>query len=239
MKKAIIIVFVLIGNMVLAQSRNELKLLAGINRVGFPVKYSLPVSLPDLSISNLEYESSDISLGWNFSIIGGFSISKNNNWRIMTGFQRQSFEYNVSARAVGSASEYQYQAINNVKQLDIPILVSYIKRKEKFSYGVDGGIFKTLHVSSESTVILNQVPPQVPDLSNESSSAISGFVKPLEKISFYMAPFARIKLSDKLSYELQTFFRFQNRKGNNYEYNKFGNPAIGQWGLNTGLVFEF
>ncbi len=239
MKKTIIIVFVLVGNLVLAQSGNELKVLAGINRVGFPVKYSLPVVLPDLSVSNLEYEASKLSWGWNYSVIGGFSISKNKSWRIMTGFQRQSFEYEVTARVVGSNSEFLYQGTNHVRQVDIPVLVSYIRRNEKFSYGVDGGIFKTLHVSSESTVILNQISPQVPDLSSESSSATTGFVRPLEKISFYLAPFARIKLSDWLSYELQPFLRFQKPIGNNYEYNRSGNPGIGQWGLNTGLVIEF
>lgn len=150
--------------------------------------------------------------------------------------------YDVNAFSDVNDSRILYTFSNNVSQWDVPLLVSYFRSKGKISLGVDGGILQTVFVNTNYTVRLDQVPIRNPEVLGVSTLEFNEFVnQPLRKMSAYLAPFVRVDLTNWLAFEVQPFVRFQ-RGGSavNLSYHSSSNnPAFGQWGLNTGLVFKF
>lgn len=232
---------ILVSKSTFAQQGNEWKMHIGFNRLFLIEKSQSRALLPDFStIIDLNYESSRVNVGTNYGIQRAFSISKNKQWRLITGLQYQDFAYDVFAFSDVNESRIFYSYSNKVSQWDVPLLVSYIMSKGKISFGIDGGILQTVFVNSNYTVRLDQVPIRNPELLGETNVESNGFVtRPLNKMSAYVAPFARISITDWLSYEVQPFFRYQSGSTAFSLHGANNNPAFGQWGLNTGLVFKF
>lgn len=245
MKKVLSIFFLFaITNQIFAQHNNEWKLSVGFNRMFLTdksqVKGLSPIDFT--TVADLNYEYSNVKVGTNYGIQRAFNVSKNKQWRIITGLQYQDFAYDVFAFSDVNDSRILFTFSNNVSQWDVPLLVSYFRSKGKISLGVDGGIFQTVFVNTNYTVRLDQVPIRNPELLGETNVELNGFVtRPLNKMSAYLAPFARVDLTNWLAFEVQPFVRYQ-RGGSaaNLRYHSSSNnPAFGQWGLNTGLVFKF
>jgi hypothetical protein len=242
MKKNILgVILVLFAFESFGQKGNELKLNFGFNQMWLlnkrtgvalnPIDNMTPV---DLKIGSIRVET-----GMNYGIQRAFSISKNKQWRIISGFQYQKFAYEVNGALETSSSRFTYKFYNQVSQLDVPILISYIKSRDKFSFGLDGGVFKTVQVSGNHTSTVDQIPILNPEIVGEMSKEFNGFVRPLDKISLHLAPFARVAITDWLAYEIQPFFRFQDGLRALSIHSPKNHPRFVQWGINTGLVFNF
>lgn len=236
-----VLIFLLASVPSFAQTSNEWKLTIGFNSLFLTEKKQSIALLPDFTtIVDLNYESSVVTVGTNYGIQRAFSVSKNKSWRIITGLQYQDFAYEVNAFSDSNDSRFLYTYSNKVSQWDVPLLVSYIKSKGKFTFGADGGVFQTVFVNALHTSRIDQVPINNPELLGESTVDLSGFVtQPLRKMSAYLAPFARLDLTDWLSYEVQPFIRYQGGGPAFGTHSSTNNPAFGQWGVNTGLVFKF
>ncbi|MGY6521393.1 MAG: hypothetical protein ACXIUD_06670 [Mongoliitalea sp.] len=243
MKNTLIIIFIVFGAYEsFAQNNNEWKFQVGFNKFILTNKNEITTLSPTdfTTIVDVTYESSSITLGTNYGIQRAFNVSKNKQWRIITGLQYQDFSYMVNAFSETADSRFLYVFSNKVSQWDIPLLASFIKSRGKFSFGGDAGIFQTVFVSSNYKSSIDQLPIRNPEILGESQVESKGFVNhPLDKVSLYMAPFARIDLTNWLIYEIQPFIRYQNGGAAFGIHNSRNNPAFGQWGLNTGLVIKF
>lgn len=244
MRTIFIALLILIKIPSFAQNNNEWKLSVGFNRMFLTDKSQVKTLSPIdfTAVVDLNYEYSNVKVGTNYGIQRAFSISKNKQWRLITGLQYQDFAYDVFAFSDVNDSRIFYSYSNSVSQWDVPLLVSYIMSKGKISFGIDGGILQTVFVNSNYTVRLDQEPIRNPEILGESTLESNEFVtQPLRKMSAYLAPFGRVDLTNWLAFEVQPFVRYQ-RGGSaaNLRYHSSSNnPAFGQWGLNTGLVFKF
>lgn len=245
MKKSLFIFFLFLGiNNAIAQHSNEWKLAVGFNRMFLTEKAQLNGLLADFTtIVDLNYKNSNVTVGSNFGIQRVFSVSKNRQWRIITGIQYQDFAYEVNSYSDALDSRLIFNSSNKVSQWDIPLLVSYITSKGKFSFGADVGIFQTVFVTGEYWSKTTQDPVLNPQFVGESLPFSGSFfvTQPLRKMSAYLAPFARVDLTDWLAFEVQPFLRYQ-RGGSalGFSYHSSNNnPAFGQWGVNAGMVFKF
>ncbi len=190
---------------------------------------------------NLAHQT-DIGYAANFRI----TYEINEHWQINSGLDYYALNSLLSLQIVSDSTFMNMEmgteewvdgiAIRTIKHhndlnfFSIPLSITYLQTKPKFSYGMTAGLAYNFVLSQSGRSLSALDSPTIYD--NESS------VLPHRSafISLFLEPFARLPLNEKI--DLQLGFNLAQQWDGNTTYNGLKGRSL-KMGVHSGLIFKF
>ncbi|SFU19785.1 hypothetical protein SAMN04489724_0197 [Algoriphagus locisalis] len=193
--------------------------------------------LPNSETGNVDYRNNS-GESFNYGLLLSWQLAKDKPWYIKSGLSWTNMNFSTSTTYLGDNMGYFVNNTHEIKQIDLPILVGYMKTFSSFQIGLDAGLIKTIWLDSEINQNSEfQVSGSNPEFEQLSINP-SGFTDFSDKYSFYAAPIVQWNFGKTSGISLQPFYRIQlgNKSGLIYTP---GSGSIKQFGVNLGYNFRF
>lgn len=239
MKKIFPLLFFLctLSSISFSQGLSEIQLSAGWNSTRPRINSNAQFILPDdkVVIMDLDHNSGE---SFNYGILLSWQIKEDKPWSVKTGLFWTNMNFSIWSNYLDNNTGYFLNFKNNIRQIDLPILLGYKKTISSFEIGFDFGIIKTIWLDSE--VNLNttyQAPSSNPEFKQITENS-DGFVPFGKKYSFFVSPLLQWNFSRASGISLQPFYRFQVGSKRSLLY-RTHTGSIKQFGLNLGYNIKF
>jgi hypothetical protein len=174
---------------------------------------------------------------FNYGMLLSWQLSKNKLFYIKSGLSWTNMSFSTSTTYLSGNTGFFVNNNHEIKQVDLPILISYQKRVSNFEIGVDAGIVKSIWINSEISQNSQFQDTGSNPQFEQSLLSQSGFTEFSDKYSLFISPLIQWNFSKVSGLSLQPFYRIQMGDQSRLIYTT-SSGSINQFGINLGYIFR-